>query len=95
MVKYIFCCQSIKYWSEETCQPHKPKSLAKQTFTMTLSKIALGLCISWVIEINFVKNRQLVITMVKYIFAVEASNTGENKPVTHTKPSHWLSKHSQ
>jgi len=30
--------------------------------------LALGLCISWVIEKHFVKTRLLVITMVKYIF---------------------------
>jgi len=37
--------------------------------------IALGLCISWVVEIHFLKTRQLVNT-VKLFFAVPASNIG-------------------
>jgi len=36
--------------------------------------LALGLCISWVVEKNFVKNRQLIISMVKYDFCCSSIN---------------------
>jgi len=36
MVKYYFCCGSIKYWSKR-CHPHKSKQLAMQTFPLTFS----------------------------------------------------------
>jgi len=49
--------------------------------------ISLGLCIYWVIAIHIVKSRQLVITMVKYAFAVAASILGVKNFYPHkSKP---------
>jgi len=37
MVKYIFCCGSIKQLSKKSFPPHKSKPLAMQTFPVTFT----------------------------------------------------------
>jgi len=55
--------------------------------------LTLGLCISWVVEKNFVKMKQLVNIMVKYVFCSGSMKYWSKQPVNHTNPSNWLCKH--
>jgi len=62
MVKYVFCCSTFNSYTKKTCQPHKNKPFGYSNIPSYL-QWALLLSISWFVHKNYVKIRQLVITI--------------------------------
>jgi len=85
MVKYVFCCSSFNSLSKKTSLT-QIQAIGYTNIPSDLH-LALGVSISLVVHKNHVKIRQLVITMVKYVFFCNTLNSYSNKPVTHTNPS--------
>jgi len=94
MVKYVFYCSSINYWSKK---PVTHTNISHWLCNIPSDlQLAVGLSIILVVHKNHVNMRLLVRTMVKYVFhCTSIIDYWSKKPVTHTNLNHWLYNHSQ